>query len=33
MKHPVESLNTAVAAGLLVYEACRQRRTGFTAGR
>jgi TrmH family RNA methyltransferase len=25
MKHPVESLNTAVAAGLLVYEACRQR--------
>jgi RNA methyltransferase, TrmH family len=33
MKHPVESLNTAVAAALLVYEACRQRRKGFTAGR
>jgi RNA methyltransferase, TrmH family len=32
MKHPVESLNTAVAAGLVVYEACRQRRQGPTAG-
>jgi TrmH family RNA methyltransferase len=33
MKHPVESLNTAVAAGLLIYESCRQRRWGSTAGR
>jgi TrmH family RNA methyltransferase len=33
MKHPVESLNAAVAAGLLVYEACRQRRPGSTGGR
>ncbi len=32
MKHPVESLNTAVAAGLLVYEACRQRRKDLTTG-
>jgi RNA methyltransferase, TrmH family len=31
MKYPVESLNTAVAAGLLVYEACRQRRPSSTA--
>jgi TrmH family RNA methyltransferase len=27
MRQPVESLNTAVAAALLVYEAWRQRRT------
>jgi tRNA G18 (ribose-2'-O)-methylase SpoU len=26
MQHPVESLNVAVAAGVLVYEARRQRR-------
>jgi tRNA G18 (ribose-2'-O)-methylase SpoU len=29
MTPPVESLNAAVAAALLVYEARRQRQTGF----
>ena len=33
MKRPVESLNTAVAAGLLVYEAWRQRRPKAGANR
>jgi len=28
MRAPVESLNVAVAAGVLLYEACRQRRAG-----
>lgn len=28
MRKPVESLNVAVAAGVILYEACRQRRLG-----
>jgi len=28
MRPPVESLNVAVAAGIVLYEACRQRRAG-----
>ena len=28
MRPPVESLNVAVAAGVILYEACRQRHQG-----
>ena len=28
MRHPVESLNAAVAAGVILFEARRQRRAG-----